>query len=162
MRCEECGFSYDSVERDAIAAALREVAGRWREHLAPLVDADRRPGPEVWSPIEYGCHVRDVLLSQRERLLLALVEDSPSFRPMYRDERVVLARYAGEAPAVVADEIVVAADLLGRVFDGLDAAQLARTCTYNYPEPAVRELAWLGQHTVHEAEHHLLDASSRS
>ena len=32
-----------------------------------------------------------------------------------------------------------------------------RRCVYNYPEPTEVTLLWLGQHTVHEGEHHLQD-----
>jgi S-DNA-T family DNA segregation ATPase FtsK/SpoIIIE len=28
---------------------------------------------------------------------------------------------------------------------------------YNFPEPSERTVVWLGQHTLHDAEHHLLD-----
>jgi hypothetical protein len=28
---------------------------------------------------------------------------------------------------------------------------------YNFPEPAERPLLWVGQHCVHEGEHHLQD-----
>ena len=58
---------------------------RMRVHL-------RRPSPEQRSPIEYACHVRDVALMQRNRVYVALVEDEPSFKPMYRDERVAFDR----------------------------------------------------------------------
>ncbi|WP_406044517.1 hypothetical protein OG799_08560 [Micromonospora sp. NBC_00898] len=42
-------------------------------------------GNEVWSPLEYTCHVRDVLRVQGERLALALVTEEPEFTPMGRD-----------------------------------------------------------------------------
>ena len=44
------------------------------------------------------CHVRDVFLVQRDRLYTALVEDTPTFTPMYRDQRVTLARYNAQDP----------------------------------------------------------------
>jgi S-DNA-T family DNA segregation ATPase FtsK/SpoIIIE len=116
-----------------------------------------RPAPEVWSALEYTCHVRDVLLVQRDRVILALVEDSPSFPRMYRDERVVLAGYTEEVPEGVAGQLIVAADLAAKVFERLSDGQAQRPCIYNYPEPTERNVAWLGLHTVHEAEHHLGD-----
>ena len=33
----------------------------------------------------------------------------------------------------------------------------SRRLLYNYPEPQEHDLAWLGRHTVHECEHHLVD-----
>jgi len=119
--------------------------------------AMRRPSPEVWSAVEYGCHVRDVLLAQRERLFQALVEERPAFVPIYRDQRVVLARYGDEKPEQVAGELTFAATLAAWAFDGLEVSAWSRTCIYNFPEPSERTLLWLAQHTLHEGEHHLID-----
>ena len=88
-----------------------------------------RPEPSVWSALEYACHVRDALLVQRERVLLAQVEERPSFAPMYHDERVSFAGYRDEQPEDVADHLAVAAALVGRVLDGLTAPQRARVCS---------------------------------
>jgi hypothetical protein len=163
-RCEQCGFVYDEHEAGAIAADLASVAPRCRTFLDPPHDDSRwdralrtRPVPDVWSALEYACHIRDVFLAQRERLFLTLVEDRPSFTPIYRDQRVGLAHYDLEEPVRLATEIEVAAKLIARAFAGLDASQWQRPCVYNYPAPAERTLVWLGQHTVHEGEHHLAD-----
>jgi DinB superfamily len=119
--------------------------------------ARRRPRREVWSALEYACHVRDVLLVQRERALLALVETTPGFARMYRDERVGLARYDAHPPGQVLDQLGMAAELCATVFDGLTSQQWARSLIYNYPAPAWRDVAWLARNTVHEVEHHLDD-----
>jgi hypothetical protein len=161
-RCAECGFVYDDHPRDIVVAELASLGPRYRERLEPddpgrLSALRRRPGPDVWSALEYAGHVRDVLLAQRERLFLALVEEGPSFAPIYRDRRAELARYAEEDPAVVTDELEMAAHLFARSLAGLDPAAWDRTCTYNYPEPVVRTVAWLAAHTLHEGEHHLAD-----
>ncbi len=111
----------------------------------------------MWSPVEYGCHVRDVLIAQRERLYLALVENTPSFAPIYRDDRALLARYGEENPEHVAAEIAFAAGMTAWAFDGLDPSAWNRTCLYNFPEPSERSLLWLAQHTLHEGRHHLRD-----
>ncbi len=97
------------------------------------------------------------MLVQRDRMLRALVEDVPTFPPMYREERVTLAGYATEPPALVADELGFATGLLARLFDGLTAAQLTRRCVYGAVQRAEVDLGWVGRHTVHEAEHHLHD-----
>jgi len=126
-----------------------------REELAPALRI--RPAPDVWSALEYAGHLRDVCLAQRDRVLLALVVDTPSFVPIYRDERAALARYNDDDPRAVADELVMAAELFARLFGRLDSAELARPCLYNYPEPAERDVGWVGRHTLHEAIHHLGD-----
>jgi hypothetical protein len=104
--------------------------------------------------------VRDVLLVQRDRAIAALVDVRPSFPLMHRDERVALAHYHAQSLETVAVQIGMAAELFALVFDGLDPSQLRRSLVYNFPEPTERDLAWLGRHTVHEAEHHLLDITS--
>jgi hypothetical protein len=96
-------------------------------------------------------------LMQRDRLYVALVEDEPSFKPMYRNERVAFDRYDAQAPDVVARQIVMAADLLSHAFDGLDDAQWIRPVVYGFPEPARRDVEWMAHHTVHELQHHLMD-----
>jgi len=110
--------------------------------------------------LEYACHVRDVLLVQRERVLLALVGDRPSFPRMYRDERALLARYQQEPIDDVLRELGMAANLAARLFEGLSPEQLDRPCIYNFPAPAERDVAWLGRHTLHETKHHLGDIRS--
>lgn len=157
--CAECGFGYDGLAAADISRTLRGFGDRYRAALAGADESAvrRRPSPEVWSALEYGCHVRDVFLVQRDRVIRALVEDRPTNPSMHRDERVRLARYAAEPPPVVAEHVAMAADLLATVYDGLSPDQLRRTCVYNYPQTTDRDLAWVGRHTVHEGEHHLLD-----
>lgn len=166
MACAECGFSYEAVPADGVAPALRALAGRFAAALTPVTAEPhdwaavaRRPDPATWSALEYTAHVRDVLLVQRERVIRALVEDRPSFPPMWREERVTLAGYGDEPLADVLAGLDLAAGLLARVFDRLDAEQLARPCVYNFPEPAERDVLWVGRHTLHEGEHHLHDVA---
>ena len=162
--CNDCQFVYASVAMPALFDRLRSFGPRYRDVLlvsdCPTSrDAALRTRPEagVWSALEYACHVRDVFLMQRERLYTALVEDKPSFVPMYRDERPTLARYNDQAPEDVVAQLTMAAHLLAQSFRMLAPAQLERLCIYNFPEPAERPLLWVGRHCVHEGEHHLHD-----
>jgi len=162
-RCDQCGFVYGSIGAADIPDAMRALSFQYRDALletdvAPLVRM--RPAPDVWSAIEYACHVRDVWLVQRDRAILALVEDTPSYPRMFRDERTDLAGYQREDVTDVASEVVMAANLMAKLFEGLASDQLARPCIYNYPEPTERDVAWLGHHTLHEATHHLDDLRS--
>ena len=162
-RCDECGFIYADHGPGSVADEIAGLGPRFGSVLAvPAGSPDvhrlsERPAAGVWSPVEYGCHVRDVLLAQRERLYQALVEDEPGFVPIYREQRAVLAGYGGEDPGRVAVEIGLAAGLTARAFGRLGPSDWRRTCIYNFPEPSTRTLLWLGQHTLHEGEHHLFD-----
>ncbi len=76
--CPECGFVAAEVEITELPALVEAAAAPWGEVLA-RPDAAVRPAPRVWSPLEYGCHVRDVLVLFAERAELMQREDDPLF-----------------------------------------------------------------------------------
>lgn len=157
-RCDECGFGWDDVGRADIGP--RVVAGA--ESVAEMLTGEpdhvgRRPTPDRWSMLEYASHVRDVLLTIRDRFVIGLVEEHPGFKPMYREERVDLGLYRADTGATVAVELRAAAAMFVRVFDAIDPTQLRRQVQYGFPAPATRSLLWMGQQAVHELEHHRAD-----
>ncbi len=157
--CEGCGFVYGDLPVEHVPAVLREAVPRYRELLTSTSPSVllARPDASTWSALEYACHVRDVLLVQRDRAVRALVEEVPEFPPMHREQRVDILGYRDEPPGLVAEEIAMATGLLTRLLDRLDEGRLGRRCVYGYPTPTEVDLAWLGRHTVHEVDHHLLD-----
>ncbi len=155
--CEECGFVYGSVTRDEVPARLRGLGDRFRATVTARADIRRRPAPEVWSPLEYACHVRDMLRIQRERLAAALAADQPAFAPMRRDERAVEERYNEQDVDVVLADLAAAAEALAGAVAALGPEQWLRTGVYPWPAPRVRTLEWVAQHSIHDGEHHLLD-----
>ena len=159
-RCSECGFVY-ALERDEIIRRLDADTAAFVARLQQLDDATvrRRCDPDVWSPLEYACHLRDVMRVQNERIARMQREDSPTLTPMGRDERVVEDRYNEQDPTRVAGELVEAAALLATLLAGLDDAGWMRTAVYNYPTTQLRAVEWIGTHTVHELQHHRFDIS---
>ena len=156
--CEGCGFVWDDVPDTEVAPRIRagtELLGRLLRNTPDVANA--RPTPDRWSMLEYGAHVRDVLLVLRDRFVVGVVVDNPGFTPMYRDERVDLGMYGRDDPQAVAAEIEVAAGLLVRMIESLSPAQLDRTCQYGFPGPSTRTLRWMAAQAVHEVEHHLDD-----
>ena len=158
-RCPECGFEYDldqAVAADiAIVATIAEAVAL----LAQLTDeeARARPEPQTWSALEYACHLRDVLFTQRERVLLARRVTQPEPAAMGRDERVEHDGYAEQDPEIVARQLTDAALLFANVLARLDDTSWDRTLVYNFPTKTVRSLRWVAVHTLHEARHHLGD-----
>jgi hypothetical protein len=157
-RCADCGFVYDlghsgTVERD-IQDLVDQVVALLR---AGEVDLRSRRRPGVWSPLEYGCHLRDILLVQRERVLAARRVDRPDCPPSGRDERVVHDGYAEQEPEDVARQLADAAQLFSNVLARLAPDDWDRMLIYHYPETRERSLRWVAIHTLHEAQHHLLD-----
>jgi DinB superfamily len=158
-RCDECGFAYDLSMASDAGAGVVALAGQFGDVLrSPGADLRTRRTPEVWSPLEYACHVRDVVLVQRERVLAARRVDRPVATPMGRDERVDHDGYAEQDPTDVARQLADAAALFANVLARLAPDDWDRTMSYTYPQPTDRPVRWVAVHTVHEMRHHLLDA----
>ncbi len=156
--CDGCGFDYELDRAEEAGGAIVDLAGQLAGELERAdVDVRTRRRPDLWSPLEYGCHVRDVLLVQRERVLTARRVDTPSFDPMAREERVELDGYAEQDPRDVARQLRDAAAMFANVLARLRPDEWERTLMYNYPAPWQRSLRWVAEHTEHELQHHLLD-----
>lgn len=156
--CAGCGFAWEAVGRDEIGPRAAGGAAAIAALLAAEPEqAVHRPTPDRWSALEYAAHVRDVLLTVRDRLVIGLVEDDPGFKPLYRDERIDLGLYRLDTPDAVAAELPPAAAMFARVFEAIDPGLLSRPVQYGWPSPASRTLLWMGQQVVHEVEHHLGD-----
>ena len=83
---------------DVAAWCCANAAG-WQDVLGPARRPRERPQPDVWSPLEYACHVRDVFRLYDERLGLMLDEDEPHFANWDQDETAVAERYDEQDPA---------------------------------------------------------------
>ena len=158
-RCDACDFDYGTVDPpdvpERLAPAIDSFRRELHNHHARVLRA--RPQPQTWSALEYACHVRDVLLVQRDRLYRALVEDTPDCIRMHREERVILARYNSQQPVRVAEQLGLAVGLAGEAFADVDRNAWGRTLIYNWPDPHLSDVSGLAAHTVHETVHHLAD-----
>jgi hypothetical protein len=156
-RCPECGFEYNLERFGAAGPSIVEGSTQLGQMIRdPAADVGRRRSPGHWSPLEYGCHVRDILLIQRERVLLARREIRPTLAPMGRDDRVEHDGYSEQLPADVARQLEDSARMFANVLSRL-GKDWDRTLIYNYPAPAERSLRWVAIHTLHEVRHHQLD-----
>ena len=159
--CTDCGFVYAEVVPDVVTDRLLLAV----EQLGPLI-VEAGPAavggsdPSRWTPLEYAGHVRDVLLSIRERVVLAAILDHPVGTPIYREQRIAAGLGRLDTPSVVAGELVVAAGLLGRTLAALPPGADRRTMTYSAQTPFEVSIAWLAAQAVHEAEHHLDDVKA--
>jgi S-DNA-T family DNA segregation ATPase FtsK/SpoIIIE len=163
-QCEECGYVYETVSPGDAIVAIRSYARRYRAPLTrglPDEDLDdvvrRKPAPDVWSALEYACHVRDVFAVQKSRIERMLVEDRPVFEPMRRDDTAVVLKYNEQDRDAVADAIAANAEALASTLETISPDDWTRTAIYPFPQPTERTLLWLTRHTVHEGTHHLLD-----
>ncbi|WP_345216401.1 DinB family protein [Georgenia halophila] len=158
MRCEECGFDFADVTS---AVASGEIVARAESFASVLDRADPEAGPRRvggrWTTLEYGGHVRDMLVVQRERVLMARMHDVPEATPMGRDERAEWAEYEGLDASELARQVRDCADWLARTFSLLGPDHWQRRLVYTYPERAERTLEWLAANVVHELVHHEMD-----
>jgi hypothetical protein len=156
-RCAECGFEYRPAEAAQAGPEIVAGAGEVAALLRGQDGSARRRYPDRWSPLEYGCHLRDVLLVQRERVILARWQETPTLAPMARDLRVEYDGYADQETSAVARQLEDAARLFANLLARLDEAAWNRTLIYNFPQPTERDLRWVAVHTLHEVVHHRLD-----
>lgn len=156
--CADCDFAYDLDQPSSAGARIVDLAGEIALCLCGSdVECRKRPQPEVWSPLEYGCHVRDVLLVQRERVLAARRFSGAVCAQMGREERVEHDGYNAQNSVDVARQLGYAAALFSNVLARLVAGDWDRTVVYNYPEVQERTIRWVAIHTVHDVRHHLAD-----
>jgi hypothetical protein len=156
--CPECGLDTQGFARDAVAGMIRANAAAWQGVLT-RPDRRDRPSPSTWSPLEYGCHVRDVLRIYDQRLRLMLTEDGPPFPNWDQDATAVADRYGEQDPAVVAAELAEAAEAIAARFDGVGADQWQRTGTRS--DGAHFTIDSFGRYFLHDLVHHLWDVTAR-
>jgi DinB family protein len=153
--CPECGFDTASFAREEVGAMLRANALAWQPVLSD--DSARvRPRTDVWSPLEYGCHVRDVFRLYAIRLDLMLAKDDPLFANWDQDETAIAERYGEQDPAVVSAEVVESADALAAAFDAVAGDQWERTGRRS--DGAIFTVESFARYFIHDPIHHLHDA----
>jgi hypothetical protein len=156
-RCPECGYDPAAVDVAAIPAMVHRNVAVWGEVLAGD-DVRRRPQPDVWSPLEYACHVRDVFVLFDRRLHLMLDEDDPTFANWDQDETALAERYWAQDPRVVAGELAAAGDTVAASFAAVDGAQWQRRGRRS--DGAVFTVESFGRYFVHDWVHHAWDVGA--
>jgi DinB superfamily len=155
--CPVCRFEWAAVPPGVVTGRVTKATDSIISALSGSGDIASRPAPERWSALEYGAHVRDVLLLIRDRLVNTVVEETPTPPKLHRDERVDLGLYSTETQQSVCESLAVSADLFRRFFDTVAPDNAERTVVYSKDFGGVRTLAWTGAQAVHESEHHLSD-----
>jgi hypothetical protein len=152
--CPDCGFDVATVAGPQVAARLRANAANWPAVFA-RTDVRVRPVPRVWSPLEYGCHVRDVCRVFESRVKLMLLEVDPSFENWDQDATAIADAYGAQDPAVVGGELLAAAESAAAAFDRVGEGDWRRTGRRS--NGSVFTVESLGQYFLHDLTHHLHD-----
>lgn len=172
--CPECGFAdldvrgdpaagpftwqYDEGRYGSAGETIRSASEQIAEIVRSRSESLRlRSATDRWSPLEYACHVRDVLLIQRERLLKALRGHGNEVLPMGRDERVMDDGYNEQQPRNVAAQVEQAALMFIDLLQRLGPSDWDLEVAYLFPNASPRTLRWVAVHTAHEVVHHLHD-----
>ena len=154
--CPECGFDVRTFPREATGSLIRENAARWPDLLAdPHVLT--RPSDDVWSGLEYGCHVRDVFDLYAERLLMMLNNNHPQYPNWDQDATAVEQRYGEEDPSRVAEELYGSASRLADLFDEVEGEKWNRTGARS--DGANFTVESFARYLVHDAVHHVHDVA---
>lgn len=155
--CERCGLAYPSLDIDTSLGLVMESTAMLAA-LLPSVEEPalrRRPSPQVWSAVEYACHVRDVLLTYAVRVHRGVVEDRPALDPMYGDWRAERFGYATMPLDVLLVELPAAATGFAAEVRAVPDDAWDRTVVRRPTE--VRTVRWLVRQAAHECVHHLAD-----
>ena len=157
----QCGHHPAAMERDALGTELMESADSWRNFLMEADDSYLRtvPAPGIFSPMQYGAHVRDILRVYGDRILIMLEEDDPVF-PQFNPDEGVWDSYNRLGREELAEDIEAQAQRLATIFDDLEPEQWSLTMIRDGGADGVYKftVAGLASYAVHEAHHHLLDA----
>ena len=155
--CPECGFEAAAHDVSQLPDLLDATSSSWSRVLG-RGDVSRRPRPGVWSPLEYGCHVRDVHLLFAERVRLMLAEDGPTFANWDQDATAVERDYGRQDPAAVAVELAAAARAVATLYASVtDATRGRQGLRSNGDEFTVESL---GRYHLHDVVHHLHDVGA--
>ncbi|MDA2952976.1 MAG: DinB family protein [Actinomycetota bacterium] len=154
--CPDCAYDSSAVVLRDIGMSIRDIASQW-EVILLHPGATKRPVENVWSPSEYGCHVRDVMRMADFRLELMTTEDDPMFTNWNQDETAVAERYDLQDPLIVRRELAIAGDLLAERFDAITAGQWSRSGLRSDGTRFTVES--FSRYFLHDPIHHLWDVS---
>ena len=157
MPCPDCGFDASALPRADIPPTVRRVVAAF-EHALGADTASVRPAPQVWSPLEYGCHVRDVCRVFGVRLQRMLDEDDPLFENWDQDETALAERYWAQEPAAVARELAESGGQIAAAFAAVPGDAWPRPGTRS--NGSVFTVETLGRYFVHDLVHHAHDVGA--
>ena len=156
--CPQCGQHPGAQPPAALGRVVISSTGDWRVFLAA---ADRgylraNPHPDIWSPLQYGAHCRDMLDVFGDRIKLAVAEDDPMV-PWFDPGPEAWQAYNRLDPADLADDMEASAGRFASILAERSESEWGRTARRDGVDRFT--VAGLACFAVHEVHHHLLDAN---
>lgn len=155
--CDECGFDSAAFGVDQIPELIRDNTRGWSQALASP-DVAVRPVPQIWSTLEYACHVRDVHTVFAERVALMLRQDDPVFESWDQDAAAVEKAYGDQDASTVEVELTRAAEVAAGAYAAVTDEQWQRPGRRSNGSEFTVET--LGRYHLHDVVHHLYDVRS--
>jgi hypothetical protein len=152
-------LSAGEVKPEDFAQRAFVAAEEWVQILRSSPAVTARPRPDVWSPLEYGAHVRDVYRLFDARLVQMLAEDTPTFANWNQDEAAIRERYSEQDPEVVADELEATAQRFVARIQSLEPEQYERRGIRS--DGAEFTVVTFIQYFLHDVIHHLWDVTGQ-
>ena len=162
--CPQCGDNPSSRPPDDLGPLAVERAAKWREFLMRADSTFLRTNPEaevfVFSPLQYGAHVRDMLKVYGDRMVLGLEQTNPT-APLFYPTQDVFESYNRLSADELAEDIERWADRLRTLVAAIESSSWSRTVTNDRGVYGVYTftIGGLACNAVHEEHHHLLDAT---
>jgi hypothetical protein len=155
--CDVCAVGYPDIGIEHAVDVIAGLPGAVRDAVCaiPPERVRVRPSPNVWSVIEYVCHLRDVYVTFTIRLHRVRTEHQPALEPMLNDLRARRFRYNDRDLPATLDELAAAAAGF--------CDEVARTGEHDWDRVATRlpgeerSARWLVRQAMHEGVHHLDD-----
>jgi hypothetical protein len=152
--CPDCGFDPRAVARSQVPELIRSYAAQVAKALE-RGDVANRPSKTVWSPLEYGCHVRDVCQVFHGRLQLMLTKDDPLFDNWDQDETALDGEYWAQDPPAVKAALERNSDTLAEAFAHVEAEQWQRPGRRS--NGSVFTVDTFARYLLHDLAHHAWD-----
>ena len=152
--CDECGWA--PGEPTLVTETLEKAVPRWEKVLSRET-ASQRPEATVWSPVEYACHVRDMVRLLGERVSAMLNSDDPTFEDWDGNAKAVELDYHAVPPAEIAADMKRCTAATVPVLAAVSGQQWVRKG--HRSDGALFTVASLAVYMSHEVEHHLRDVA---
>ncbi len=155
--CPECGFD-SSQWRVRDAGSFFGALGFWWRHALAGVSADdlnRRPGPDVWSVLEYGLH--SALVTAVNRVGIELILDNPG--TVLPDPPPTASGDEHEPLILDAERVVADLEREGTAMAEVAARRDAPWSNVATLHGLTLQAEALLFHAAHDASHHFLDVS---
>ena len=155
--CAECGYDASAVTGAEIGDRARAAVTAMRTALQSS-GASERSQPDVWSTLEYACHLRDVCIVFGARLAAMRGTDDPVFANWDQDATALSERYWEQDPLTVSSELAAEGERIAADFDSVGDGE--------WPRPGRRSngstftVDTLARYFLHDLEHHVHDVTS--